>query len=157
MSFQSTKTYGHSEGLSCAFRQWRANDSHCHLLHGYAFKFKFIFAANKLDHRGWIMDFGGLKELRAALKYDFDHVVALAADDPAIDQFRTLAMAGALELRLFADGVGVEKFAKHAFITAERIIQRTYQHDVADRNLRVISCECAEHAGNSAIYSTEWV
>lgn len=31
--YQSTKTYGHDRGFSCAFRQWRA-DSHCRLIHG---------------------------------------------------------------------------------------------------------------------------
>ena len=34
--WRSTKTYGHEEGLSCCFRQWRATHSHCRLLHGYA-------------------------------------------------------------------------------------------------------------------------
>lgn len=40
--YRSTKTYGHNAGLSCAFRQWKAN-SHCKYLHGYALSFKFVF------------------------------------------------------------------------------------------------------------------
>jgi len=57
--FRSTKTYNHNEGLSCCFRQWRA-DSHCKLLHGYALAFKFVFATRELDARNWCYDFGGL-------------------------------------------------------------------------------------------------
>ena len=36
--YRSTKTYGNERGLSCAFRQWRA-DSHCNLIHGYSLGF----------------------------------------------------------------------------------------------------------------------
>ncbi len=42
--YRSTKMYDHNEGLSCCFRQWRATDSHCRLIHGYALAFKFVFA-----------------------------------------------------------------------------------------------------------------
>ncbi len=31
--YRSTKSYDHSEGLSCCFRQWRATHSHCSLVH----------------------------------------------------------------------------------------------------------------------------
>ena len=43
--WRSTKTYGHEEGLSCCFRQWRATHSHCRLLHGYALSFRLTFAS----------------------------------------------------------------------------------------------------------------
>ena len=58
--YRSTKTYDHNEGLSCCFRQWRA-DSHCKLLHGYALAFKFVFATRALDARNCCYDFGGLR------------------------------------------------------------------------------------------------
>ena len=48
--YRSTKTYDHNEGLSCCFRQWRA-DSHCNLVHGYALAFRFVFATHTLDER----------------------------------------------------------------------------------------------------------
>ncbi|WP_333586774.1 6-carboxytetrahydropterin synthase [Phenylobacterium sp.] len=46
-----------SAGLSCAVRQWAA-DSHCALLHGDTLGFRFTFAAEQLDVRGWVVDFG---------------------------------------------------------------------------------------------------
>ena len=65
--YRSTKTYDHTEGLSCCFRQWRATHSHCRLVHGYALAFKFVFATYELDERNWCFDFGGLKPIRAWL------------------------------------------------------------------------------------------
>ena len=61
--YRSTKSYDHSEGLSCCFRQWRATHSHCRLVHGYALAFKFVFATHRLDERHWCFDFGGLKPI----------------------------------------------------------------------------------------------
>lgn len=157
MPFYSTKTYGHEEGLSCAFRQWRANHSHCQLLHGYALSFKFVFAADVLDERGWVMDFGGLKGLKQQLKDTFDHKVAVAADDPEINLFRSLGAAGVADILVFRRGVGIEKFAKEAWHLAHIFLAEHYKLNVETRNLRVISCECAEHGANSAIYSVESV
>ena len=47
--FLSGKTYTHSTGHSCAFRQWRA-DSHCKYVHGYAFRFKVWFEGELDDN-----------------------------------------------------------------------------------------------------------
>ena len=80
-AYQSTKSYGHEMGFSCCFRQWRA-DSHCRLLHGYALAFKFIFESKTLDVRNWVVDFGGLKPLKAMLQDTFDHTLLVAEDDP---------------------------------------------------------------------------
>ena len=59
MKYRVTKTYGNERGLSCAFRQWRA-DSHCNLIHGYSLGFRFVFEAAQLDDRNWVYDFGNL-------------------------------------------------------------------------------------------------
>lgn len=63
MKYISTKQYGHELGLSCAFRQWKA-DSHCKYIHGYALAFKFKFETDTLDSNNWVVDFGNLKELK---------------------------------------------------------------------------------------------
>ena len=52
--FYSTKTYGNDRGLSCVFRQWRSNHSHCSLLHGYSIGVKVIFECETLDERNWV-------------------------------------------------------------------------------------------------------
>ena len=78
--FLSGKTYTHATGHSCAFRQHRA-DTHCNLIHGYALQFELQFGSSNLDFRNWVVDFGGLKDLKAWLKYMFDHTYLVADDD----------------------------------------------------------------------------
>ena len=155
MAFQSSKTYGHEEGLSCAFRQWRANHSHCQFLHGYALSFKFVFEADRLDSRGWVMDFGGLKGLKQQLKDTFDHKIAVADDDPDKKLLLALQEAGVADVLIFDHGVGVEKFAKEAWQLADIFLNENYLHETIERGLRVVSCECAEHGANSALYIHE--
>ena len=64
-TFVSTKII---ELGSCAFRQWRATHSHCSKLHGYQLKAKFWFSGSSLDDKNWIVDFGGLKDLKSKLQ-----------------------------------------------------------------------------------------
>jgi 6-pyruvoyltetrahydropterin/6-carboxytetrahydropterin synthase len=89
--FQSTKTYGTDRGLSCCFRQWKANHSHCSTLHGYSLGFKFVFESETLDEKNWCFDFGGMKPIKAYLDYMFDHTILVAEDDPALETFKALA------------------------------------------------------------------
>ena len=145
MKYQSTKTYGHNIGLSACFRQPLAH-SHCKFLHGYALQFKFTFGADKLDERNWVVDFGGLKPLKAWLEDKFDHKVILDHDDPKMQYFKNLETAGLCELTLFK-GVGVEKFAEHAFDFANQLVS-----EMTNGRCWVESVECAEHGANSAIY-----
>ena len=145
--FYSGKTYSHATGHSCAFRQWRA-DSHCNLIHGYALQFELKFGG-ELDDRNWIVDFGGLKPLKAWLEDNFDHKVILDEDDPMMEHFEKIASVGLCELSVF-DGVGVEKFAEHACKFADKLVK-----DMTDNRCFVVSCECAEHGANSAIYHNE--
>lgn len=147
MKYQSTKTYGHELGLSCAFRQWRAN-SHCKFVHGYALSFKFIFGCQELDNNNWVMDFGSLKILKQKLQRYFDHKFIIAKDDPLISHFKELADV-AWDLVVF-DSVGCESFAKFAFELANAEVEH-----LTGRRVHVISCECSEHGANSAIYLKE--
>lgn len=142
----STKTYGHNIGLSACFRQPKAH-SHCKFLHGYALAFKFTFGCSELDEKNWVVDFGGLKPLKAWLEDTFDHKVVLDKDDPMMQYFKNLESAELCELTIL-DGVGVEKFAEHAFNFADDLVD-----SMTNRRCRVESVECAEHGANSAIYS----
>lgn len=144
MTFQSTKRYGHEVGLSACFRQWRA-DSHCRHLHGYALAVTFTFEAARLDDRQWVVDFGGLKQLRRQLEDTFDHKTVVAADDPHLDWFRTGHTLGVLDLVVLPD-VGCEKYAEHAGRLAESWLA---EHGLADR-VRLVSCEVREHGANGA-------
>lgn len=143
--YQSTKRYTHAEGLSCAFRQWRAN-SHCNLIHGYALEIFLGFEAYDLDERNWVVDFGGIKELKKWLHDTFDHTTCVAEDDPHLDEFKKLHDLKVLDLRVLPS-VGCEKFAELVFNKASEIIREKY-----GARCQVIFAEVREHAGNSAIY-----
>jgi 6-pyruvoyltetrahydropterin/6-carboxytetrahydropterin synthase len=146
-SFRSTKTYDHNEGLSCCFRQWRAADSHCRLIHGYALAFRFVFACSALDERNWCFDFGGLKPVRAWLKSMFDHTMLVARDDPELPRFEALARDNLIELRVLP-AVGAEATAKytHDYVTE-------FVREQTDGRVWLESVEVSEHGGNSATYS----
>lgn len=149
MRYQSTKTFGHEIGLSCAFRQWRAH-SHCKLIHGYALGIKFIFEADQLDRCGWVVDFGGLKSLRKMLEDTFDHTLLVAEDDPQKDLLLSLSgmgIANALEV----PATGCEAFAKMIYEVAH---QWLFDAGFSPRCL-LVSVEVKEHGANSAIYIGE--
>jgi len=146
MAYYSTKTYGHNIGLSACFRQPNAH-SHCKFLHGYSLQFKFVFGASELDERNWVVDFGGLKPLKAWLEDTFDHKVVLDEKDPFMFHFETLEQAKLAELTIL-DGVGVEKFAYHAWKFADDLVKQ-----MTDGRCWCESVECAEHGANSAIYT----
>jgi 6-pyruvoyltetrahydropterin/6-carboxytetrahydropterin synthase len=145
-TYRSTKTYDHSEGLSCCFRQWRAGSSHCSLLHGYALAFKFVFATHRLDERNWCFDFGGLKSVRAWLHETFDHTVIVAEDDPSIEVFRGLQREGLAAVRILP-AVGCEAVAKHAFDHVSAFVR-----EASGGRVWLESVEVREHGGNAAVY-----
>jgi 6-pyruvoyltetrahydropterin/6-carboxytetrahydropterin synthase len=141
MVFQSTKTYVHSVGLSCCFRQWRAKDSHCRYLHGYSLEVRLTFQAVP-DERGWIQDFGGLKWVKTMLEEGFDHKLLVAQDDPYIGELKALDTFGLAQV-VVVEHTGCEAFAKMIFDAVEVKIPNLY------------SVEVREHAGNSAIYKRQ--
>lgn len=146
MPHLSTKVYGHELGISCAFRQWKANHSHCQYLHGYALSFKFVFGCLELDDKNWVADFGDLNALKHALQENFDHRTVVALDDPELEWFKEADRRGILKL-LAIPAVGCEKFAEEAYGLAAGFIQ----HKFGDR-VKVLSCEVSEHGANSAIF-----
>jgi 6-pyruvoyltetrahydropterin/6-carboxytetrahydropterin synthase len=147
MSYQSTKTFGHHLGLSVAFRQHKAG-SHCRFMHGYALAFRFVFEANELDERHWVVDFGSLKSLKGWLEDTFDHKVIVAEDDPQIAWFREGHRLGVLDL-VELPAAGCEKFAEYVFGATETWLEA---NGYAPR-CRLVSVEVMEHGANSAIFT----
>jgi len=143
--YRSTKTYGNDRGLSCCFRQWRA-DSHCNLLHGYSLGFRFTFEAATLDERNWVYDFGDCKWIKKYLDEVFDHTLVIAEDDPELNIFKTLHGKGLANL-FTLKGVGCEKFAEHLY----NYVSPKVYIDTKGR-VSVYSVEVFEHGANSAIY-----
>jgi len=151
LMFLVTKTYDHSLGLSACFRQWRADHSHCRFLHGYALSFKLTFAADQLDRNNWVLDFGGLKPVKAFLVDHFDHKLAIAEDDPALDDLAALAGIGLAD-PLVIPFVGCEGFAKFVYGWVDAWLGDAHPLECDIRGLRLVEVEVREHGGNSAIY-----
>ena len=145
MSFISTKTYNHSIGLSCAFRQWRAKHSHCKYIHGYALSVRLNFKG-MLNDRNWVYDFGDLKFVKEFLEDTFDHKTVVAEDDPELETFKELEEKGLIQLRIIPH-VGCEKFAEYIC----KQIATTIEVNSNER-VKLMSVEVREHSGNSAIY-----
>ena len=145
MKYQSTKTYGNDRGLSCCFRQWRA-DSHCNLIHGYSLGFTFIFEADVLDERNWVYDFGNCKWIKEFLEENFDHTLVISSDDPRLGKFKELNDTGLARLKVI-HGVGCEKFSEFVYqYVSPIVIKQTLER------VRLKSVEVFEHGANSAIY-----
>lgn len=147
MSHQSIKTYGPERGLTCAYRQWSAA-SHCQLLHGYSLGFRITFAAEQLDERGWVVDFGkgGFDPIRAWLHDTFDHTLLVAADDPQGDLLTALEAEGLARVRK-VPGTSCERLAQLVLEQADALIR-----EATSGRCWVQSVECVEHGANSAVY-----
>jgi len=146
--YYSTKKFGHNLGFSCAFRQWRA-DSHCRLIHGYSLAFTFVFAAETLDHRGWVVDFGSLKSLKGIIEQTFDHTTVVAEDDPELDTFKLMSDRKLIQLRVLPS-VGCESFAEYMYQVGNIWLR---DNGYAPR-VAIHRVEVAEHEANSAIYGS---
>jgi 6-pyruvoyltetrahydropterin/6-carboxytetrahydropterin synthase len=145
--YRSTKRYGHNQGLSSTFRQWRAEGTHCKLIHGYALSVELEFGTNELDERNWVQNFGGLKEVKNYLTWLLDHTTVVAEDDPEIDTFYELDEKGLIALRVIPD-VGCEKFAEHIFYATLALLDMNI---VSDR-VKLMSVRVWEHEANSASF-----
>jgi 6-pyruvoyltetrahydropterin/6-carboxytetrahydropterin synthase len=141
--FTSTKVI---ELGSCAFRQWRATDTHCCKVHGYQLNAKFWFEG-ELDERNWVVNFGGLKELKAELQKQFDHTLCIASTDPLLPIFKELDKQGGCDLRIMPE-VGIEMTAKFCFDVASKHI-----NNITSGRCKVTKVEVWEHNANSAIYT----
>lgn len=147
MAFQSTKTYGHNIGLSCAFRQWRAK-SHCRFIHGYSVAVKFVFEADELDENNWVVDFGSLKPMKKWLEDTFDHKTLVAEDDPHLDWFNQGQALGLMDI-VVVPSTGCESFAKLVYDATEVWMDDNKYFP----RCRLKSVEVMEHGANSAVYT----
>jgi len=150
MAHLSTKTYGNDRGLSCTSRQWAA-DSDCHLLHGYSLGFHFVFGAEQLDKRGWVLDFGkgGFGPIKAWLHEMFDHTLLVAENDPERETLEMLGAKGIARVRV-VKGTSCESVAELAFHKANEIVQ-----ELTKGRCWVESVECSEHGSNSGIFRSQ--
>lgn len=144
--FESGKTYPSSIGLSCCFRQWRA-ESHCRFLHGYSIEVSLVFASTQLDHRNWVVDYGSLKSLKGWLENQFDHKLLVAEDDPELPYLKGLSDRGLADIRIMPQ-VGMEACSYYIFQYAEGwLVDNGYSP-----RCKLQSVTVREHDANHATY-----
>lgn len=140
--FISTKKF---TGYPCTHRQWKA-DSHCRFVHGYSREFYFEFECDEMTKEMWVMDFGGLKKVKAWLTEMFDHTFLASEDDPSMSTFKKLDKEGVIQLRVLPNA-GMEGSAKFVYDNVSKIIESETQGRV-----RIIKVEVRENEKNSAYY-----
>jgi len=151
----STKLF---DNYSVAIRQWKAQHSHCQLLHGYALEFKVWFESNEpdvdkqLDDMNWIVDYGGFKDapqgngLKSWMNDMWDHTTLIQENDPYRDLFEQMAMEGICKVH-FLEKMGAESCAKLVFDKFNEVLSKT-----DGGRCRVFRVECFENKNNSSIY-----
>ena len=140
--YTSTKRF---IGFPCTHRQWRA-DSHCKFVHGYSREFYFEFACNDLTKEQWVMDFGGLKEVKKWLESMFDHTFLASEDDPYLEEFVRLDKEGVIQLRVLPNA-GMEGTAKFVYDHVNKMVQKT-----TNQRVWVTKVEVRENEKNSAFF-----
>ena len=143
--YRSTKKIG---PISTGHRQWR-DDGHCSYVHGYGRYVQFTFASDALDHRGWVMDFGGLKGVKKWLEEQWDHRLLIAHDDPLIGLFEGLHKVGGVNLNVMPEGYGpgIEDSCKWVYDNVNRMVSEKTLGRVWIKKVRVY-----EHENNWAEY-----
>jgi len=141
-NFKSTKRF---VGFPCTHRQWRA-ESHCKFVHGYSRQFYFEFMATELTKEGWVVDFGGLQELKKWLEQIFDHTFLVAQDDPELETFKALDKKGVIQLRVLPNP-GMEGTAEYVYHEASKILKSLY-----GTRTWITKVEVNENEKNSAIF-----
>lgn len=145
--YRVTKTWDHNLGLSVAFRQWPAVETHCKYIHGYPLAITATFESETLDHRNWVISFGELKPVKAFLEDLLDHKTLVAADDPHLSWFLRAEELGIMQVKIVPK-VGCEAVAE----TVAFEICRLMGEKMKKNNVQLVSVEVREHSGNSATY-----
>lgn len=101
------------------------------------------FSTVHLSEEGWVVDFGGFKELRSLLEDRFDHKTLIAEDDPYLDEICALAGVGVLD-PVVVPGVGMEAFC----LQVAEIVWSWLRDSGLECTLSKV--EVREHGGNAA-------
>ena len=94
-----------------------------------------------------MVDYGGLKELKAELDRLFDHTLLLNQDDPLMEKFEELEELGACDIVILPYGVGMEGTARFLCEFADKLVR-----EKTKERCWVVSVESRENDKNSSIY-----
>ena len=145
MQFTSFKRIG---PISTGHRQWK-DEGHCSFIHGYGRYVEVTFACNERDEKGWVMDFGDLRDVKQWLEDEWDHRLLLAHDDPLIEEFIVLHDKGALNLNILPKeyGPGIEDSCKYVYDNINPMIK-----EKTDKRVWIHKVRVYEHENNWAEY-----
>jgi len=143
--FTSSKRFG---PITTGHRQWK-HDGHCSHVHGYGRIVEITFKSNELDYRGWVMDFGNLKEVKDWFDEEWDHRVLLAHDDPLLSEFIHIAELGGMDINVLPKeyGPGIEQSCKYVYNEVNPIIDRLTSGAVWISKVKIF-----EHENNWATF-----
>lgn len=149
VKIKSTKSY---LNLPCGHAQWfdknpDGTTGHCAQVHGYDRSCEFTFGGDVDDH-GWVIPFGGLKDVKKFLEYYFDHVTVIGADDPRLESLSddVVGPDGLLgALRVLPYGVSMEMSSLFIW---EQVNAFVYQ--ITSGRVYVERVHMREHERNSA-------
>ena len=144
LPFQVTKRFS---GYSTAHRLWKAT-SHCRFIHGYDRSFDVTFGCTELDANGWVVDFGGLKQVHKNIEDKFDHKTVIASDDPLMSEFLLLERMGGCELTVMPHP-GMEGAAE--WVAAMITLWIRTQPATAER-VYVVKVVARENDKNAVVY-----
>ena len=145
MKYKSSKRFG---PITTGHRQWR-DKGHCSYVHGYGRYVRLTFEATELDERGWVMDFGDLRDVKSWIESEWDHRTLIAADDPAIPELKTLEEVGGINLNILPEGYlpGIEESCRYLYDKLNPMIQRK-----TNNRVEITRVECWETEKNQAEY-----
>ena len=122
MKYKSSHRFGPK---TTGHRQWR-DKGHCSYVHGYGRYVRLTFEATELDERGWVMDFGDLRDVKSWIESEWDHRTLIAADDPVIPELKALEKVGGINLNILPKGYlpGIEESCRYLYDRLNPVIQR---------------------------------
>lgn len=116
--FTCSKTY---RDIPFAHRQHR-HEGHCAFLHGHNWAIEIEFGCDRLDERGFVVDFGGLGFLKQWIADNLDHACLFAKSDPVREQL--LKDYPKLFRPLVIESVSTEGIAQHLFETFDPMVRQ---------------------------------
>ena len=141
-TFKSTKRF---TGFPCTHRQWKA-ESHCKFVHGYSREFYFEFECKEMTQEQWVVDFGGLKEVKNWLDHMFDHTFLVSQDDPYMETFKKLDKEGVIQMRVLPNA-GMEGTAQYVYEQVNPMIKK-----ITNGRAWITKIQVSENDKNSAIF-----
>ena len=95
---------------------------------------------------GWVVDFGGLKEVKDFLEHHFDHTFLASQDDPELATWKALDKKGVIQLRVLPNP-SMEGTAEWLYQQVNKMVQEKTKN-----RAWVTLVEVRENEKNSAIF-----